>query len=415
MFKRFLDNTQIFIVIVLLYRILLDYTYIYIIAPTYGYARLSYDPSSIGALFSWVALILGIYLILPFRKMDGNIVPQTMILMFFYSYVPMTSYWSCSSLPLDFMGSCILFWSLWFVMMRIVKAPDFSSIVSPNPRAIYAIAIFFAISVFIISGVYANFRIHLSLTDVYDMRLEARDFDMPIFLKYIWAASGNVIPICMIYFLSIKNNKMVCLLAIATLFNFSTNGSKSSLFKMLLCIGLYYYGVKDYKRSLSWLFVILLVFCVLEFLLLHSSGIADVLIRRSMYIPNLLDSLFFDYISISEPTYYSSEGNDITFRIGDIYFDKSEMRCNNGLYTDAFVNLGWIGLFIYPIVFSLFFKVCENCFKFANPQICLFAAFISATTFRSSLFTTSLLTHGIFLTCITVAFMPQIYNENENM
>ena len=146
---------------------------------------------------------------------------------------------------------------------------------------------------------------------------------------------------------------------------------------------------------------------IAEFKYLGTIAISDVLIRRAFFIPNMLDGLFYDYIYTHGPTFYSHEGTNIAFSIGDIYFNDENMRCNNGLFTDAFINLGWIGVFLYPIIFSSFFKICEAGFKGIKSQILFFACIILVITFRSSLFTTSLATHGILLTCITLMFMPR--------
>lgn len=144
---------------------------------------------------------------------------------------------------------------------------------------------------------------------------------------------------------------------------------------------------------------------MLEFIITGNSILSILVIRRGFYMPNLLDEFYFDYISENGPIFYQPQKTNLAFTIGDTYFGNEEMRCNNGLFTDAFMNLGWIGVLFYPILFAYFFKTCERSFRYVNENSTLFAAFIITSTLRSSLFTTSVFTHGLFIAVFSMLFM----------
>ena len=407
LFKIIKDSAVGFILFVVIYRLGLDYIYKDIISPVFGYANLNYNPDLDSQIISWIVLCVFTVLMLPFRKKEGFVVSSSMNLFFFFSFIPMTSYWYCKVQLLPFMIACIIFWTLFLLLMLYQKVPNIDYMIRPNRAVIWFITILLSIVVIYISGVYAHFRFNFSLENVYDLRSEARQFNMPIILRYIWASASNVLPICMIYFLNSNYKKIAWLIFIVILLNFSINGVKSTLFKMIICLFLYYSFIKNYNQIIHILFVVIVLMAIAEFKYLGTIAISDVLIRRAFFIPNMLDGLFYDYIYTHGPTFYSHEGTNIAFSIGDIYFNDENMRCNNGLFTDAFINLGWIGVFLYPIIFSSFFKICEAGFKGIKSQILFFACIILVITFRSSLFTTSLATHGILLTCITLMFMPR--------
>ena len=83
------------------------------------------------------------------------------------------------------------------------------------------------------------------------------------------------------------------------------------------------------------------------------------------------------------------------------------MRANNGLFTDAYMNLGEIGCLVYPFVYVAFFKFCESSFEGVNVELVMFVIIIMVITLNSSEFTTSLLTHGLFALCLLLYFLPR--------
>ena len=275
-----------------------------------------------------------------------------------------------------------------------------------NETAVKCIAIVMALVVVYISARYANFRIHLSLDDVYDLRSEARGFNIPIVLLYIWNASSNVLPLMIIYFFSKKYRLLPCILVFIVLLNFSIAGSKSALFKMLICVGLYLFGKREVSKYLPAIFVAFVLIVIVEFVANNSSVLSTMFVRRGLYIPNLLDELYYDYMN-SKASFFSSPQTELTFAIGDEYFSKQSMRCNNGLFTDAYVHFGWFGVVFYPLVYAFMFQTFEKSFVGNNKNLILFSALIIVTTLRSSLLTTSLLTHGLLILILSMMLMSQ--------
>ena len=240
LFKIIKDSAVGFILFVVIYRLGLDYIYKDIISPVFGYANLNYNPDLDSQIISWIVLCVFTVLMLPFRKKEGFVVSSSMNLFFFFSFIPMTSYWYCKVQLLPFMIACIIFWTLFLLLMLYQKVPNIDYMIRPNRAVIWFITILLSIVVIYISGVYAHFRFNFSLENVYDLRSEARQFNMPIILRYIWASASNVLPICMIYFLNSNYKKIAWLIFIVILLNFSINGVKSTLFKMIICLFLYY-------------------------------------------------------------------------------------------------------------------------------------------------------------------------------
>lgn len=288
--------------------------------------------------------------------------------------------------------------------MKRIRLPKVNS----NKRLIKILAIILSSIVIYISWRYTNFRLNFSLLNVYDLREEARNFNLPIVLSYLWSATTNALPVFMVYYYLRGNSKIFWLLAFVIFLNFSINGSKSMIFKMLFCLMLVYIHSNNYNKVIIYGLISLCILSLLEHNMFETSFISNIIIRRVFFIPVLLDYLYYDYININGPIYYDNIMLDeIAFNIGNIYYEKEDMRCNNGLFSDAYMNLGILGCFIYPFLYSCFFKCLSTAFRNIDSCIVFYVILIIVTTIGSSSFTTSLFTHGLLLLSFTVYCMPK--------
>jgi hypothetical protein len=392
----------------MLYRLALDMVYIYVISPVFSYQRFIYQPIKEAIIFSWIILIVFSVLILPFLKMKEIVIPFAMVMLFLVRFVPLTSFIGCSGQGIDFVATICLYWLLIIVAMRI---PLHLPILQPPRSAgfiINSVTLLFVVVVLFVSGYYAHFRLNFNLFDIYDVRLEARQFNMPTILSYLRSATVNVLPILFLY--NAKRSKwiLVILITLVAFLNFSIDGRKAILFRFILCLYIYYFLAIKLKIVLKivWLLILLCMLTLFEWYIFESNMLANMVIRRAFFMTSLLDSLYFDYIVHNGPTYYNRI-TSIAFQIGSDYFGASEMRSNNGLFSDAFMNLGYLGCVIYPFIYVIFFRLCEAAFCGVNTKIVFFATFLIIFTIGSSELSTSMLTHGVLLLCIVVYLMPR--------
>ena len=280
--------------------------------------------------------------------------------------------------------------------IKIKQVPLRSTIVGSSDSYIYLGLLFFSLIILFISGYYANFRLHLTFDDVYDLRHEASNFSLPTIIRYAWSPATNILPLFFVYFLQ-KNKKSLCLfIVLIILLNFSINGMKSTFFKLLICVLFYVVKIQDFKRFYLPVFVLLLLVVSIERSLWNIPFIHDVVVRRAFLIPALFDTYYYDYITQNGPMFYSRTGTAIQYIIGDVYFGAPEMDCNNGLFSDAFMNWGVVGCFVYPVVLAFLFRLCGSAFRGADRGLVVFAAMIMSYTLEGSELTTGLLTHGLF-------------------
>lgn len=404
-----------FICSILLYRLLLDIVYLYSISPFYFYQKLECNYTYESMSISWIILLGFTFIFSSFLKMKGYFIPNIMMMFFITRFVPFTSFVGCNIQTNDFVFWYCVYWLIFCLSARFMKMPPLPK-VKKNDSIIQIITIVTIITIVFISGYYAHFRITLNIFDVYGIRMEAREFNIPTILLYIWMAAGNLLPLILIYNMRKRNKKMSLFIIMIILLNFSINGTKSVFFKLLLCILAYLYIKRNQIKRFGYMASSFVFISLIVDLFQRGIGVlTEMIIRRAFYIPVLLDSLFFDYYKSHQPLYFIGKTagySSAAFLIGDVYFDKRTMSANNGMFSDAITNLGLMGCIIMPLALSLYLHVFAKTFDRTNYQIVLFVALVMVYTFEGSFFTTALLTHGILLTCITLYLMTAEMRSN---
>ena len=399
-----LDKKVFTISLVAIYRILLDYIYANYTSPIWGYYGFDNNATTYSLIISWLVLISLTFIILPLFRNQDAFYPDLLILFFVMKVVPFTTIIRFMNPPYSLSFLYFIYFALIFLLTKSLKLKPMplkiKGVAGSSDLFLYAGLFFFAAIIIFISGYYAHFRIHLSFNDVYDLRGEAKGFDLPLIIRYAWSPATNILPLLFAYFLS-KKKRLICLFILfLILLNFSINGMKSTFFKLLICVAFVLINFKDLKKYYLLGFVFLLLAAILEGSLWDLHLVHDIVVRRVFFIPALLDTYYYDYISQNGPMYYARGGMAIQYVISDVYFGDPEMQSNNGLFSDAFMNLGVLGCFVYPIIYAFMFRICGSAFRGAEKGLVIFAAVIMSYTLEGSELTTALLTHGLFLFCV---------------
>lgn len=398
---KLLNRNVVILSLVILYRVLLDYTYVNITNPVWAYAGFNNNATLHSQLASWIVLIVLTCMVLPYFKSTDSFYPDLLVLFFVMRVVPFTTIIRFINTPDSLSIWFVVYGSLIFILTKIIKLRpvplNVKGISRSNDMVIYLGLIFFAAVIVFISGYYTHFRIHLSFNDVYDLRHDASDFSLPTIMRYAWSPATNILPLFFVYFFR-ERKKVVCLLIVFLIvLNFSINGLKSTIFKLLICVILSIINMRNFKPYYLIALVIVLVFTIAE---THVWGLRvfhDLVVRRVLFVPTLLDTYYYDYITLNGPMYYMRGGTPIQYIISEIYTGDPNMESNNGFFSDAFMNLGVFGCVVYPLIYAFVFRLWGSAFRGAENGLVIFAAFTICFTMFSSEFTTSLLTHGLFL------------------
>ena len=132
------------------------------------------------------------------------------------------------------------------------------------------------------------------------------------------------------------------------------------------------------------------------------------------FVPNMIDTLYYDYININGPVFFDTEASgEIAFRLSDIYLGRDGGRANNGMFADAYTNLGMIGVLIFPILICILIRILDTATTNLHTSIIVFSAVIVATTLDGSFLTRSMLTHGLLILIVVLSGMPRIQTSIE--
>ncbi len=172
---------------IVLLRIMLDWAYLTYAVPRFSYQYHFVSNQNFDALLlSWLVLIASVPF--AFRYDERNRCTNMLIaVLYCVSFVPGTMMIAYGSVSWGYTACYLVFWvtmlyACYFVpQVRI----DYSSGRLSNFMTVAATVVL-AFSVIYVSWKYTGFRFTVSLANVYDLRLEAREFDLPWPLSYLF-------------------------------------------------------------------------------------------------------------------------------------------------------------------------------------------------------------------------------------
>lgn len=415
---KLLNDKIILLTIIFAYRWVMDLLYANLTHPEVEYMGFIIDTNEQQKFISWVILGFFSCLLLPYMSSKRDFSTLFVIMVFFYRVVPVTSIMGFVSQPDSLLFSQLVYWGLLLILplyINVQIAPSFNKTKTSKTnieRVINSILYITAFVVVFVSGYYAHFRLHFSLDNIYDLREEARSFDMPAPILYLWAAAKNILPMLFVFYILKKKYWFCLFIAFIILLDFSIDGLKAKIFYLLLCILLHYFYNEHLKTYLGVVFLGLALVCYIEYLFYETSLLHFIVVRRVLFEPGLLDTYYYDYVANHGPLYYVRGAVSIQRVIGDLYFDSPDMNSNNGLFSDAYMNLGFIGCIVYPLVLTIIIRSFDKMFKFANKELVFFSCMIMVVTLGSSELTTSLFTHGLLFLFI-ILYLISVSNYKQ--
>ncbi|WP_455326565.1 O-antigen polymerase [Enterococcus saigonensis] len=352
-----------------------------------------------------------------------NLSRAVVLVFILINFIPALTLYSFMPQNVLFVTCFLLYWVFLLIFIRIIPTiylPKVDSVLSE--KLIFIATIFFSLFIIFLSGRYAGFRLNFNLLNVYELRDEIRNIELPLIFTYLFSAAKVVIPILSIYFYSIKKYGIAIGLFIIQFLSFSVDGSKSTLFSIVLTYIIYFFVKRIKISTFSIIIFISSVFSFLEVIVMRTNFLVNFFIRRAMFLPNLLNIYYFDFFGQNPKDFFrqgllgrigidSPYNMSIPNLIGLHYFNAETMLANNGLFSDAYYNLGIGGIVIMPLLIILTLKVLDGCTVGIEFKILIGAVITVAYTFISSSFFTVLLTHGLLLTGVVLWLIPKNRKE----
>jgi len=219
----------------LLYKIVLDFSYYFIISKIWAYSRFELNFSGIKLTESFFLLSI-IFILMPkTSKKLSNIIVWLLILM---SYVPMLTLFAFMDQPRSYMYAVAGFWVLVFLLLKLPGISILSLKKSQSKIIYYSLFVGLFIVVFFLIYKYIGFSINFDLTKVYDIRSNYVESKVP-FAGYIFIWMANILnPIFFVLFLIRRKWINLGLIIFLQILIFSVTGLKTFLFAIPFVLAL---------------------------------------------------------------------------------------------------------------------------------------------------------------------------------
>ena len=407
---------------IIFYKFFLDIIYVFIITPNFGYSGFFVNGNIWYYLLSWIVLFLFAFAMV--KRINDKKHPSSFIvvLLLYMSLIPFTTMMGFGFFPhsyiivnLTFLTFLIFFHGL-LIKVQVLNRKRLNK--NLNSTIIWSISLVFLAIVLFISGKYTGFRFNFNLFEVYELREEASSFNLPGLVSYLYAASKAINPILLVYTLFKKNYSLSVIIVVIQFLSFGIDGSKSAFFMTILSVAIYFLSKNAVLRLIPWLFSGLSLLGILEYHFLNSFNIVNIVIRRVMFVPNMLNYYYYDFFTTFTPDYFkqsflrnfgfTSSYERIPNMIGSLYFNRPNMAANSGLISDAMTNLGLVGILIIPLILATIFRIFDNCTEGLDKRIYIMSSVYIAYVLISSFTLPALLTHGFIAMFIVLYLLPRV-------
>lgn len=399
----------------MVYKLLLDLCFFIYISPLWNsihYGGYVSQPFSlIVYILSWLALFL--FNVMINKSNSKSFSFLVIVFLYCISFIPFLVMFGFSVFELNYIIVNMIF---WFILLLLYIVYTKRRILSINNVENYnfnynrLLIIIIILSLFITGyfGYINDFKINLNLKDVYTLRSQAKQMSIPSVLMYLMGFFRMIIPIGII--ISIDKNRylILCFFILCVLLNFSFDGGKAVLFISIVAIlmGI----VFKYNLNIPFLSNLLVLVGFIDYYFFNNFVFLFI-IRRLMFVPNLINSYVYDYMVLNSPNYFmhltrflgiKNTFRDINYIIGDIYFRAPLMSANSGLIAEAMWQFKYLGIVIYPIILIVTLMLLDKSTKGISKHIYFISALETAYYINNSAYFPLLFSHGLVLFMLTL-------------
>lgn len=233
---------------------------------------------------------------------------------------------------------------------------------------------------------YNGLTLSLDIVDIYDKRAEFTG-TTSLLESFLFNFGGNIIiPLFMIYSLNKKRYLYFAVSIFAQLAIFSVAAQKSQLLVifvvLIICLAKKMKFYDKIHRSIPWAFFSLLLISKMELLLGKSAIIFSFLVRRLMYIPSWITTMYYDFFADHKKLLLLQDvclidgfglgryDNSVLDIINKNYFAGYVPSPNAGMFAEAYMHFGAWGVIFFPLLFALILKLLFRWIeKYDTPSI----------------------------------------------
>ncbi|MEH6799073.1 MAG: hypothetical protein V7681_07205 [Halopseudomonas sabulinigri] len=407
----------VFVVTILLFRMLLDLSYVIFVSPLYSYAGFDLGIDVFDYAMSWVLFVMSCFL----TSHRLNKVSDYFFIIAVLGVVsPISSLYGLSSRGVYPVIISILSIGLVYLVAksRLFKAPKIP-VFNGGPKLAVTLSSFMVLLLimwYFASGAVGYFNLNLS--HVYEFReLSAEKANIGV-LAYLNNWVYQVFSIFLFAYALLKRRFDLAIMVFSIqVFFFGVSAHKSVLFYPLMVLGIWFY----FRKTSSLVLVPMMFFLIVLASLMSWHFFGDIItpslfIRRVFFIPALLTYDYFSFFEGKEHVFWSNSilssfidypyHTGLNALIGE--YNGSDGGANNGYIASGYAHAGWFGVLIYSIVFGYIIRFVD---VFSKNLPVWFALSIVIVPYRSALISsdllTVLLTHGLFAALVVLVMVRE--------
>ncbi|MFL0247337.1 O-antigen polymerase [Candidatus Clostridium stratigraminis] len=412
-------NKRLYVILLIIYKFFLESLYTINLSKIYGYLGVSLDFNIYKMFISWVSFFILVVVILKFEKETFWFIVFQLLSLFVI--IPSFSLFALKNEPTIYFIYDILFWLIFILCAMYVPKVIFKKssskgetekLININKTLINIILIVCAVTTLTASYLYGGLRILISFADIYKYRLALRNIKMPIYFQYMLPLMGTILlPICILEYLKSKKYILVAVTLFLGMMLFSINGMKTWVVVFLLVFGVCFIVKGKYnKYSVINSILLFLIICsilgYLSSLLFKNNIISGIFYRTTIAAPEI-NYYYIDYIFNKQPLLLRGSilryffvypySMKVEFLIGGLYTGHFDNNANNGLLGDAYLNFKFLGVILYPFLYTLVFEGLRNILRKYDYKTNYIIILILIWGCLNTSFFTWLLTGGVIL------------------
>ena len=270
-------------------------------------------------------------------------------------------------------------------------------------------------------------KLNLSLEDVYSRRFAARDFlTAGSLLGYgVAILSRSLVPLSLSIGFLRRNFLLLGCGVTAAAVMFSLAGAKKDffmpLFLMLLAI-----VVTRFPKRFGHAVVLgsfgLVFISAMQYIWLDHFQISAYFVRRQIFIPSLLTSLYWDFFT-ENPYVYYSDGIlrwlvprqyelPIARLIGELHFHSFETNANANVWASGYANIGYVGMLFCTSILAVLLRLIDSIARNGDGVVCALMCGVFALNWSNGALETSMLSNGVLFSLIMLYLLP---NPNSDL
>ena len=411
------------IVLVVLFRFLLDLSYGTIVSEIYSYLGYEYSPRGLAGIS--VSYLFTVVLAALFSPDLGSVSRIVVFYLFLFTYVPVSTLFAqndaLGSGPYFLLTACFL---LLILGIR-VRFPEHRNSLVFRFRMGYDLKFSLAAAGITLAVLLAKYGVPTqlpSLSEVYEVRGSYKDTFSRL-VGYAVGWQGNVFNGFLLMAGILRRSMLLVTGALLfQLYLYSITGFKSLFFSFIfilwLVIGLWFFGryLAYYLAGtvcLSLVAIIISTKYVEEWVLLPG-----IFLNRLYFVPALLFYYYYDFFSHhyidwfaqNLPVSLFANSNykiPIPYMIGDYYFGRAEMSANANLFANGYANLGIAGCLLVTLILIAVLHGIDLLSSGKNRYLVLSVVAMPMFFLTNSSLQTTFLTHGFLMAIMIIFLLPE--------